>query len=147
VLREFAEELYDDSELDLGSNFFHDVEAVPEVVRLTELLASGAADLVYTGISVNLLTLRPEIGTLLLVRDPDWIRRESARDLARPMRSGWEYLRRESAGQLTGRDFVSALALDERFLPIGEDQLGPEALVPNAAAALALAAPVAAAIA
>jgi hypothetical protein len=63
------------------------------------------------------------------------------------LRSGWEYLRRDSAGLLTGRDFISALPLDKRFLPVGDNQLSPDALVPNAAAALALAAPVAAAIA
>ncbi len=144
VLREFAEELYDDNELDVGSQFFHDIDDVPEIRRLAELVATDAADLLYTGVSVNLLTLRPEIGTLLLVRDPDWIRRESSRELTRPMRSGWEYLRREAAGQLRGRDYISALPLDAAFLPTAKEQLGPSALVPNAAAALALAAPVAA---
>lgn len=67
----------------------HPLEGEPEITRLDELLADpGRARHLYTGVSVNLLTMRPEICVLLLVRDPGWLREEShiARKTGRPFR-------------------------------------------------------------
>jgi len=56
----------------------------PALRHLLGLLATGAAKLCATGIIVNLLTLRPEIGTLLLIHDPDWYPRITAADSDMP---------------------------------------------------------------
>ncbi|ALG08099.1 hypothetical protein AOZ06_15280 [Kibdelosporangium phytohabitans] len=49
----------------------------PEVLRLEEALADRAtAELSYTGVSINLLAMRPEIYLLLLINDPSWPREE-----------------------------------------------------------------------
>jgi len=57
-----------------------DTEAIyhrREARLLTGMLESGAARLLYTGIAVNLLALRPEICTLLVIDDPSWFETES----------------------------------------------------------------------
>jgi len=66
VLREFVEELYGVEELETGDGRI-DPEAIyqrREAKLLIGMLESGAARLLYTGIAVNLLALRPEICTL-----------------------------------------------------------------------------------
>jgi hypothetical protein len=40
------------------------------------MLESGAARLLYMGIAVNLLALRPEICMLLVIDDPSWFENE-----------------------------------------------------------------------
>ena len=148
LFREYVEELYAGDEFQVGEEPFHDVESEPEIVRLKAVLDSGDAAVYYTGVSVNLLTLRPEICTLLLVRDPGWLRREVglARRSGRPWRLAWEYLERGKEHELpAGRRHSHLLPLDEQLQPRGNasSALNPEALIPNAAAAIALALPVA----
>ncbi|HWT93417.1 MAG TPA: hypothetical protein VN238_10505 [Solirubrobacteraceae bacterium] len=148
LLREYVEELYADSDLERGRNLSADIELYEEVHRLQAMLDTGTADLVYTGLSHNLLTLRTEICTLLLVHDPAWLPRESSPGLARPLRLGWEYIEHASSELPAGRRYLRALRLGEDFLPAHDErEAGPEAMILNAAAALALAAPVAHALA
>jgi len=148
LLREYVEELYSGDEFQVGEEPYHDVESEPEVVRLNAVLDSGDAGLYYTGVSVNLLTLRPELCTLLLVTDPGWLRREVglARRSGRPWRLAWEYLERDKEHELpSGRRHSHLLPLDEQLRPRGNagEALNTDALIPNAAAAIALALPVA----
>ena len=84
-LSEYLEELY--SYPDLSQRPLA-LEAEPPIQRLREMLEDDRANLLYTGISVNLLTLRPEICLLLLVHDAGWLKREQAAD--RPMSLNWE---------------------------------------------------------
>jgi hypothetical protein len=132
----------------VGSEPLHDLEAEPGIVRLNRLVEEGLAGLHYTGVSVNLLTLRPEICTLLLVRDPGWLASESvaAQRDGRPWRLAWEWLARSDEHQLpSGRSHHQFLALDDQLRPVSSEDsaLSPAALIPNAAAAIALALPVA----
>ena len=86
----------------------------------------------YCGLSVNLCTLRPEIHTVLFIRDAAWWEHEigAAEIAGRPLSFNWEY--REG-----DRRF---LKLDEQFRPVDTRAiLNPGALVPNGAAALSLA--------
>jgi transcriptional regulator with XRE-family HTH domain len=79
VLREFVEELYGVEELETGDGRI-DPDAIyhrREAKLLTGMLESGSARLLYTGIAVNLLALRPEICTLLVIDDPSWFDTES----------------------------------------------------------------------
>lgn len=76
VLREFGEELFDIEELerDRGYVAFEWFYEAPPVKELRDLLATGEAQLLLTGVAVNLLNLRPEVCTLLLILTPEWYR-------------------------------------------------------------------------
>ncbi len=54
----------------------------PALVHLHEMMARGDAGLYLTGISLNLLTLRPELSMLLLIHDEAWYERVTAPDSA-----------------------------------------------------------------
>lgn len=79
VLREVLEEMFNmPEELDATDwDFFYQH---PAMVYLQELMNTGRAQLYVTGIILNLLTLRPEVSTLLLIREPDWYARITAPD-------------------------------------------------------------------
>lgn len=83
VLREILEELFNmPEEKDPQAwDFFHQH---PALLYLQELMDAGSAKLYLTGVIINLLTLRPEISTLLLVHDPAWYKRITAKDSDMP---------------------------------------------------------------
>ena len=71
--REILEELFglpEPHEPPLNPCYFADH---PAYLHLQDLKAHGLATFHLAGIAINLLTLRPEICTLLLIRDPQWI--------------------------------------------------------------------------
>lgn len=134
LLSEFAEELYGREKAP------SEPDSLPEIARLSELIAGGGATLLYTGVSVNLLMLRPEVCLTLYVRDEDWLRRE----IAIPdsgFRLGLEFLSASAAAELPAdRVHLPYLGLDDDLQPIGnERELWPSALVPQAAASMHLA--------
>ncbi|MYD09594.1 MAG: hypothetical protein F4X02_06080 [Chloroflexi bacterium] len=92
VLREVLEELFNMPEQRSPArwDFYYDH---PALRYLSSLLDSGAAQLCASGIILNLLTLRPEISTLLLIHDPDWYRRVTAPDSDMPLATADETLR------------------------------------------------------
>ena len=147
--REWVEELYaaDDHERPPFTNG-PDPEHEPEVVRLKAALeaANPVVHLRYTGVSVNLLTLRPEICLLLLIDDPDWLPHEMevAAQGGRPWTFGWEYsnLPAEIRRQSPNQPEHSSIDLDPDLCPSSGTTFTPDFLVPNAAAAIALAIPV-----
>jgi hypothetical protein len=150
--REWIEELYDAKEYE-----GFDVEDIsdipqppnpaeePEITRLEKVIdpaqPTHAGDLYYTGISVNLLTLRPEICLLLVIDDPGWLSKEKheAERFERPLKLGWEY----ADGQIEHAELSPwhRLRLDRDLEPIGSDSqlISATQLVPNAAAAILLA--------
>lgn len=75
--REYLEELFDIPE-ELHQVSAERVEEHPNVLFLKELLASGRAEFVFTGVAVSLLNLRPEICTLLVIHDEAWHKDQSA---------------------------------------------------------------------
>ena len=117
VLREFVEELYGVEELETGDGRI-DPGAIyrrREAKLLTGMLGSGTARLLYTGIAVNLLALRPEICTLLVIEDPTWFETESGE-----IRLCGEYLQQsERTGLLPDQRWVQLIALEG-------DELRPE---------------------
>jgi hypothetical protein len=141
MLREYSEELYNNESLDVGSGVLSDVYAESEVERLLQEREDGALEIYYTGISLNLLTLRHEICTMILVNDHEWLRREYRRaHKARRMIYGWEVLdKREGvAVERYGR----SLHLDTDFSPVNDPMRAavlPGALIGNAAASMYLA--------
>jgi hypothetical protein len=79
AVREFVEELYGVHELDTGDGRV-DPNAVYrrwEAKLLDGMLKAGDAALLYSGVAVNLLALRHEICTVLVIEDPRWYERES----------------------------------------------------------------------
>ena len=91
VLREVLEELFAMPEQRSASrwDFFYEH---PALRALLSLLDSGAAQLCASGIILNLLTLRPEISTLLLIHDPAWYQRVTAPDSDMPLMTADETL-------------------------------------------------------
>ena len=78
VMREFVEELYGVEELETGDGRV-DPQAIyrrRETRLLSGMLRTGDAALLYSGVAVNLLALRPEICTVLIIDDPRWYERE-----------------------------------------------------------------------
>ena len=74
ILREVLEELFNFPEELQPARWDYFYEQ-PALLYLLELLEQGRAQLCATGIVFNLLTLRPEVSTLLLIHDPAWYRR------------------------------------------------------------------------
>ncbi|MEV7625025.1 hypothetical protein [Actinoplanes sp. NPDC089786] len=68
VLREYAEEMFG---YRLETSGAAEVNATVPVRDLVKAIEAGEAELRLTGVSVPLLTLRPEICVLLLVHEPD----------------------------------------------------------------------------
>ncbi len=83
ILREVLEEMFNLPEQRQADrwDYFYEHPALRHLLRLME---TGAAQLCATGVIVNLLTLRPEVGTLLLIHDPDWYTRIRAADSDMP---------------------------------------------------------------
>ncbi|MEU9338611.1 hypothetical protein AB0D49_36590 [Streptomyces sp. NPDC048290] len=142
--REWTEELFaaEEHEHPQYSVVIPDPEDEPEITRLKDLLRSGRGRLKYTGVSYNLLTLRPEICMALIVGDRAWFREEDriAREMGRRFEWGWEYERKVWEGtRAHGKPGQLRLRLDSDLQPTGGTQLTPSFLIPNAAAAISLA--------
>src|SRR5262249_18800431 len=77
IFREYLEELFDRPDPAHGETdpdyFLQD----PLLLELRELLKTGQAEWYFTGVAVNLLNLRPDICTLLLIKDHSWYRRHA----------------------------------------------------------------------
>jgi hypothetical protein len=86
-------------------NFFYNH---PALLYLLKLLNTGKAQLCATGIILNLLTLRPEISTLLLIHDPAWYARISAAESDMPLKTADE--------TLADSIVVAPIASDEAFM-------------------------------
>lgn len=78
IFREYLEEIFDRPEPQLGEeeayNYFYDD---PRLQYLHILLGRQEAELLFTGIAIDLLTLTPEICTMLWFKKPDWFSHHS----------------------------------------------------------------------
>lgn len=91
IWREVLEELFGlpEESAPKRRDYFYDHPALRYLLRLLE---TGMAQLCATGIILNLLTLRPEISTLLLIHDPEWQARITAKDSDMPFQTADETL-------------------------------------------------------
>lgn len=96
----------------------------PALEYLDVLLRTGDAQLLFTGVAMDLLNLRPEICTLLVIHTPEWF------EQARQARLNDEFLPETAAGGFHGWVY---LASDE--VMIQEAGLVPERMIPPGAAA------------
>ena len=148
VVREFVEELYGVHELETGDGrvdpdaIFHRREAQ----LLDSMLKAGDAALLYTGVAVNLLALRHEICTVLVIEDPRWYERECGE-----LRICDEYLQQcEQAELLPDQRWVQLVNLDRHGLelePRWQGELRASTVVAPGAAAVDLGLRVARAVA
>ena len=130
VVREFVEELYGVEELETGDGSI-DPEAIyrrREAKVLAGMLESGEARLLYTGMAVNLLALRPEVCTLIVIDDPRWFDDECGE-----IRFCGEYLRQsERTDLLPDQRWVQLIELERDGLKperAWRDLLRPSTLV------------------
>jgi hypothetical protein len=142
--REYLEELYREEDLEVGEGqldprFFCSNRALR---KLDELLHDGRAQLLYTGTVVNLLYLRPEICTLLLIRDPQWWREEGTMSAGRFLRfNPHEFLMELETvpGDVRlNRKLTVRIDLDARLRPVDVGLLARANMVPPAIGAIHL---------
>ena len=115
IYRELAEELFDlELEKTPGDTprRFYSIQDVAELVGMIEAGKRGerGAHLFITAVMVNLLNLRPEVCTLLIIDDPNWYQRhDQAKDGCHPFKRNWEFAsdeelrekqRKESKGKI-----------------------------------------------
>lgn len=131
VYREYLEELFSGPELESGQShrtIFND----PRLQLLEDCLRSGAAQLLLTGVAVNLLNLRPEICTLLVFHDSNWFKRVT-------LQINEEYIQTtEHLEEVLSRPeecYDSVPLLEDRQL-IAAGRLLPSRMVPAGAAAV-----------
>jgi hypothetical protein len=139
VVREYAEELFSYDDLEQVQDYSPSLLGfVPPVQRLRQAVADGRVLLRYCGVSVSLLSLRPEVCLLLYVRDPNWWTEQFhlARQEPRPMKFNWEWEPGHHQRQVL-------IELNSDFEPADTENVHPTRMIPNAAAALYLAAHVA----
>lgn len=93
VLREVLEEMFNMAEEWAPErwDFFYQH---PALLYLQSLMEAGKAELCLTGVIINLLTLRPEISTLLLIHEPEWYARITSRDSDMPFKTAEETVSR-----------------------------------------------------
>lgn len=75
VLQELAEEIfkYDEFEADGHGRFlFEGIYSTPQNAELLKLLKDGRAELHITGLWLDMYRLRPEITTVLIIKDKKW---------------------------------------------------------------------------
>jgi len=139
VVREFVEELYGVEELETGDGRV-DPQAIyrrREARLLSDMLEHGSAALLYTGVGVNLLALRHEVCTVLLIDDSGWYERECGE-----LRICGEYLQQcEQADLLADERWVQLISLDRHGLemePRWQDALSARNVVAPGAVAVDL---------
>lgn len=96
VLQELPEELFDikveQTEGETPRRFYK----ILEVEELDNMLDSKGAQLFVTGVLVNLLNLRPEICTLLIISDGSWYRQhDRAQANRKNFKRNWEFVQDE----------------------------------------------------
>lgn len=77
IFREYLEELFSRPEPEDTEGDYRYFYGDPRLKYLRALISAGEARLLLTGVAVNLLNLRPEICTLLLIRSPEWYEKGS----------------------------------------------------------------------
>ncbi len=111
VLREFGEEIVGLPELrsittwEAAWHILNDNETCRDLIAL---LRTSGAKLVTTGVSLDLLRLRPEITCVLLILDPDYFQRN-----ADSLRGSWENTAGVTFCRLRSRREYERLLLDE----------------------------------
>jgi hypothetical protein len=138
VYREYLEELFDvpiakKPERQISPFYFYEH---PNLKFLRRLEKEKKARLLFTGVAINLLNLRPEICTLLLINTNEWYDKHSSGDMS----TGLTILKvNEEFKPITeGKHVRVVLEIkDDLSFPM-RNELSPSKMVPPGAAALIL---------
>lgn len=134
IFREYLEELFDFPELD-GEGDPKQFYGDPRLVYLRTLLDSGEAHLFLTGVAVNLMNLRPEICTLLVINTPEWCERSSSDPQLR-WRFNAEFITKDDHTWVSPKELKGKIPLlDDDFEMVERCYLTPARTVPAGAAA------------
>lgn len=135
VYREYLEEIFSVPEMELlpenthWNQFYSDVR----LQYLMSLISEGSAKLYFTGVAINLMNLRPEVCTLLVIDNPEWYKRCQGKS-----EYGWKF-NSEFANKkdklVSGSKLVSSLTLAEDNEMFKTGNLDPHEMVPAGAAA------------
>ena len=142
IYREYLEELFRIPEVykvgrPISPDFFYQH---PNLALLRELLANGAAKLSTTAVIFNLLNHRPEVCTVLVIRDDEWFARQkdtmgTSEDGLCPLNLNDEFLTVEAQSADPHPEITTTLPLDS---PKWSEMIKPWLMVPPGAAALVL---------
>lgn len=136
IYREYLEELFKIDELEnpddeSSYDFFY---GNPNLKYLQRLEKERKAKLFFTGVSINLMSLLPEICTLLFINDAEWFENHSRGNVVDGLqldrlKTNWEFTRmRDQERPLggiglldlgSGIEISSAILVPERFVPFG----------------------------
>jgi len=132
VYREYLEELFGAPEIFNGPdpNYFYSDERLQ---YLQSLMNDCQAKLYFTGIGVNLLNLRPEICTLLVISTPEWYKKGDKEPEHRwKINEEFTHIRE---GVAPAGEFVGSFSLDNDLEMIKKASIYPDRTVPAGAAA------------
>ena len=142
IYREYLEEIFGRRDLDrpsreLKHDFFYEDSNLKYLEKLEN---EGKAQFFFTGISINLLNLRPEIHTLLLIKDPQWIINQGRGNRVGNLqldviRINWEF---KHGDDLRGAKFERTASIDLTESLLLPDLFKPENFVPVGAAGMKL---------
>lgn len=98
VLREYVEELFGKSapKGNLNPKWYRQEE---ECIYLERLLERGLAGIYLAGLTIDLMNLRPEVATLLIIHDPAY----ESKWMRKPHILNWEYERSPTAARMARR--------------------------------------------
>lgn len=141
IYREYLEELFNKTELvyhsgEYGYDYFYEDD---NLKYLIELEKKGDAKFMLSGISIDLLKLRPEIMTVLLINNPEWIYNQSRGKKLKKFKLGvlrinWEF---DNISLYKNKKYGGIISLNlGKDLNIPEDILMPNILSPFSAAAI-----------
>lgn len=136
IYREYLEELFDYPEPTEEAQDWRSFYQDPRLVYLQSLLETHQAELFLTGIAVDLLNLRPEICTLLLIRSPEWYQHHTNQLFPQEqfhLNQEWAKAVRPEGDVEAPLTSVPYRATDEAFLEL--DDIAPGHMVPPGAAA------------
>ena len=122
IFREYLEELFNVQEVAVSGgavapNYFY---GHPNLGYLRKLLMTGGAELSGTCLAFNLLNHRPEVCTLLLIRDPEWYDCQidhyvAAREGMRHLNLNPEFIGNETKGPTASKARVTTRSLKDSF--------------------------------
>jgi hypothetical protein len=107
LIKEYSEELFSEEIAENAERPFYIYEAWESAKALYDALQSGLCKLLYSGLFLNLLTLRPHICCVLLVEDANWFEYQENecknQKGERGFRSNWEFVTARDAMRSPGR--------------------------------------------
>lgn len=135
IFKEYLEELFDKPE-ELNRNLHpNHIYADKRLQYLLTLLNNGEARLYFTGITMNLLNLRPEICTLLFITNPEWYEK-CQQDPELEWNISGEFIKvHESDGIVAPEEFTGEITLADDDQMMKNGCLYPHRTVPAGAGA------------